>query len=164
MLKSIWMRIMMIVGCLFTLVGVMFMCWMLSTEEERNVINVRLDEGATESLAFESLSLVPGDVCEYTVRLQKGGAASYELSLDFVEGEEKTLKHYARVTVLSGEEIVYDELLATAFDGEDIVLAVDFDENINTELKIVYYMPIEVGNEAKNAEAVFELQLTASNE
>jgi hypothetical protein len=28
----------------------------------------------------------------------------------------------------------------------------------------VYYMPLDVGNEAKNTEAVFKLVLTASNE
>ena len=31
-------------------------------------------------------------------------------------------------------------------------------------MKIVYYMPIEIGNEAKNAEAIFDLLLTATNE
>ena len=51
-----------------------------------------------------------------------------------------------------------------AFEKEKIVLPVDFDEGENTELKIVYYLPLDVGNEAKNAEAVFELLLTASNE
>ena len=40
----------------------------------------------------------------------------------------------------------------------------DFRENKNTELKVIYYLPLDVGNEAKNAEAIFELQLTASNE
>jgi hypothetical protein len=29
---------------------------------------------------------------------------------------------------------------------------------------MVYYLPVDIGNEAKNAEAVFELLLTASNE
>ena len=66
--------------------------------------------------------------------------------------------------IVSNGETVYDELLATAFEDEILVLPVDFNEGINTELKIVYYLPLEVGNEAKNAEAVFEVLLTASNE
>ena len=35
---------------------------------------------------------------------------------------------------------------------------------ITTPFEIVYYLPIDVGNEAKNAVAVFELHLTAYNE
>ena len=85
--------------------------------------------------------------------------------LDFVDtDEEKTLKKYARVKIVADGEVISDELLADAFEKEKIVLPVDFDDKKNTELKIVYYLPLDVGNEAKNAEAVFELLLTASNE
>ena len=66
--------------------------------------------------------------------------------------------------IVANGEVISDELLADAFEKEKIVLPVDFDEGENTELKIVYYLPLDVGNEAKNAEAVFELLLTASNE
>ena len=45
-----------------------------------------------------------------------------------------------------------------------LFLPVHFDLLHNTELTVEYYMPIEIGNEAKNAEAHFELHLTASNE
>jgi hypothetical protein len=68
------------------------------------------------------------------------------------------------VKIISGDEVICDELLAKVFEDDDIVLPVDFAEDKNTELKIVYYLPVDIGNEAKNAEAVFELLLTASNE
>ena len=88
----------------------------------------------------------------------------YDLSLDFIETEEKTLKHFARVQIVANGDVVCDELLATVFEDEDIILPIDFTEdNKSIELKIVYYLPIEIGNEAKNAEAVFELLLTANN-
>ena len=80
-----------------------------------------------------------------------------------LETEEGTLKHYARVKILANDEVLHDELLATAFENDNIVIPIDFRKDKNTELKIVYYLPLEVGNEAKNTEAVFELQLTASN-
>ena len=78
--------------------------------------------------------------------------------------KEKTLKNFARVKIISNGETVHDELLASAFDSEDLKLTVNFAKKRNTELSIVYYLPIEVGNEAKNAEADFEIHLTASNE
>lgn len=164
MTKSKLMQIILIAGSVLIIVGVSLLGWMLATEDERGVIEVKLEDGKTESLAFEALSLVPGEECEYTVKLEKSGASKYDLELDFVETEEKTLKNYARVKIIANAEVVCDELLATVFGNDDIVLPVDFSEDKNTELKIVYYLPIDVGNEAKNAEAIFELLLTASNE
>lgn len=163
--KSKLMRIILIAGSVLIIVGVSLMGWMLATEDERGVIEVKLEDGKIESLAFEDLTLVPGEECEYIIKLEKSSASKYDLELDFVNtDEEKTLKNYARVKVLANGEVVSDELLADAFDNEKIILPVDFDEGKNTELKIVYYLPLEVGNEAKKAEAFFELLLKASNE
>lgn len=163
--KSKLMRIILIAGSVLIIVGVSLMGWMLATEDERGVIEVKLEDGKTESLAFEDLTLVPGEECEYIIKLEKSGASKYDLELDFVDtDEEKTLKNYARVKILANGEVVSDELLADAFENEKIILPVDFDEGKNTELKIVYYLPLEVGNEAKKAEAFFELLLKASNE
>jgi len=163
--KSKLMRIFLIAGSVLIIVGVSLTGWMLATEDERDVIEVELEDGKTETLAFDDLTLVPGEECEYIINLEKTSASKYDLELDFVDtDEEKTLKNYARVKVFANGEVVSDDLLADAFEKEKIILSVDFDEGKNTELKIVYYLPLDVGNEAKNAEAVFELLLTASNE
>ena len=163
--KSKLIRIILIVGSVLTIVGVSLMGGILATEDERNVIEVKLEDGKTESLSFEALALVPGEECEYIIQLEKTSASKYELELDFVDIEdEKTLKNHARVKIVANGEVVSDELLADAFEKEKIVLPVDFSEGKNTELKVLYYLPQDVGNEAKNAEAVFELLLTASNE
>ena len=164
MSKSGWMRVILIAGSVLILVGVSLMIWMIQTEEERNVIEVRLEDGKTKSVHFDGLGLVPGDSCEYTIVLEAQSSKKYDLKLEFVETEEKTLKYYARVAILSGEELLYDELLVTAFEGDAIVLPVDFTEDMNTELTVVYYLPVTVGNEAKKAEAVFDLLITATNE
>ncbi len=162
--KSKLIRILLIVGSVLIIVGVSLIGWMQATEEERNVIQVHLEDGKTQSVAFENLSLIPGEACEYTVKLEKSGGDPYELKLDFVETKEGALKNFARVKLIANGETVCDELLATIFESEDITLSVDIGEKKNTELNIVYYLPIEIGNEAKNAEAIFELLLTASNE
>ena len=55
-------------------------------------------------------------------------------------------------------------LFVYAFDREEIVLPIDFSEKINTELTIIYYLPVEVGTEAKNAAADFDLKIRACGE
>ena len=157
-------RTILIVANLLILIGIALMAWMIVTAASRNNIYVDLSDGKPHSVGFSDLSLVPGESTEYTVRLRNTDANKYDVHLDFVETEKSmTLKNFARVKIISNDVVVCDELLATVFENESIVLPVDFFKGLNTELTIVYYLPIEVGNEAKNAEAVFELQIMATN-
>ena len=158
------LRILMVVGSVLILAGAALAGWEMATADERSVITVHLWQGKTETLQFENLSLVPGQSCEYEVELAGKGAAQYDLLLDFVESEDSSLKHYARVKIIADQSAIYDELLTTALESEALHLPVDFAENRNTQLKIVYYLPLEVGNEAQKAETNFALRITASNE
>lgn len=164
MTRSSFMRIILIAASALIIVGVSLLTWMLATEDERNVIEVKLGLDKGQALEFNDLSLVPGDESEYIIKLKKSGTEKYELNLDFVETEDKNLKNFARVKILAGDRTVFDKLLADAFNDNNIDLPVDFGIDQNTELAIVYYLPEEIGNEAKNAEARFKLVLTASNE
>ena len=162
--KSKLMRIILITGSLLIIIGVSLMTWMLATEDDRTVIRVSLDDGESKPIKFDALSLVPGDECEYSVKLVEGSSDEYDLKFDFVETGDGALKNYARVKIIVQGNVVYDDLLANSLENENISLPIDFDEGKNTEFQIVYYLPIDVGNEAKNAEALFGLLLTASNE
>lgn len=165
MTRSIFLRIVLIVSSALTIIGVLLMNWVLETSDDRDVIKIYLNnDEVVEVVKFESLALIPGDSCEYVVVLSSENSKIYDLNLSFVEIEDKPLKNFAYVKIISGEEVLCDELLATTFEGEGIDLLVDFNEGKNTIIKIVYYLPIDVGNEAKNAEAKFELRLTAKNE
>lgn len=164
MTKSNLMQIILVIACALIIVGVVLVSIDMATPDDENVIDIKLENGETETVKFDNLALIPGDFCEYRINLKRDGAARYDLKLDFVELEDKSLKNFARVKIMSGDNVLYDELLATAFLNDDLVLPVDFKENINTDLTVVYYLPEEVGNEAKNTEAVFELLFTASNE
>ena len=164
MRESTLVRAIMTTASILILIGVVLMTYMLLTADSRNVIKIDLEIDSTESIGFSGLKLVPGDYREYDIQLKSDSSQSCTLRMDFVELEEKTLKNYVRVKVLSGDTVICDELLADAFENDAIVLPVDFGSKKNTELKIVYYMPLEVGNGAKNAEAVFEVRFTASNE
>lgn len=165
--KSVFMRIVLISASALIIVGVSLLGWMLATSGDRNVIKIELENGKTETVEFKELALVPGSSCEYKIKLKGENAKKYELILDFVEkgkAEENTLKNFAYVKIVSNGSVICDELLATALERDDITLHVDFKEKKNTELTVIFYLPIDVGNEAKNSAAVFELLLTAINE
>lgn len=159
------MRTLLVIASLLVLIGILMTVWILIQKRDEDIIKVQLSDGETEVIKFDALNLLPGDSCEYIIELKNDSSHKCSLSLDFVDVDEKeTLKNYAHVKIIANGAVVYDDLLATAFENDSIVLPVDFAKSTNTELKLVYYLPLEVGNEAKNAEAVFEVLITASNE
>ena len=165
MLSNKIMRVLLVIASLLVLIGILMTAWIYIRKKDKDVIKVQLSDGEAEVINFDALTLLPGNSCEYTIKLKNDGFPKYNVSLDFVDVDEaKTLKNYAHVKIIANGAVVCDELLATVFENDNIVLPVDEKKGINTELKIVYYLPLEVGNEAKNAEAVFEVLLTASNE
>lgn len=146
-----------------TIAGILLMYQVLESKDDQQVITVHIQEGEIETVEFADLTLIPGSSSQYTIKIKSDAAVDCVLAMDFVEMEDSPLKDFAYVKILSDDGIIYDALLADAF-GQVLTIPVHFDLLRNTELTVVYYMPLEVGNEAKNAEAHFELHLTASNE
>ena len=126
------------------IIGVVLINLVHSDSQDPDVIQIRLGEETAETVHFEGLALVPGSSREYKVQLKGSRAEQYDLKIDFAETGESPLKNFAYVRILSGEEILCDELLATAFEKEEIVLPVDIKEKINTEITFVYYLPLDV--------------------
>ena len=164
MTKKPILKILLVAECALIIVGILFLIWMLNAERDRNYIEIYLSEGETESVGFEELCLVPGQSCQYKVVLKTDDIKQFQLSIDFEQVKESPLKDYAYVRITSNDEVVTDMLLSNAFESDSIHLAVDFTQNVNTELTVIYYLPLEVGNEAKGAEAFFNLLLTAGKE
>ena len=163
--KKTLSRVAMIMSSILIFILIFIFCFVAFPSSRKDVIKIKLSDGETECVRFESLAMVPGDSCDYNIKLLRdGGNRGYNLYVKFVELEDRNLKNFARVKILSGDEIVYDSLLAEAFADGELVLPIDFQNGNNTEFKVSCYLPLEIGNEAKNAEAVFELQLTANYE
>ena len=163
------LRFLIVAGVLLIAAGLLLVTWILDTEDERNTIEIRLSDKrpSTKEFVFDHLALVPGEDCEYEIILKgdrtlKGD--TYKLNMDFEEIEEGRLKNYARIQMISNDTIVYDELLATVLEGEDMEFSIDFNGEKSKSIRILFYLPDEVGNEAKKAEALFKLVLTAGTE
>lgn len=132
-------------------------------EHNKNVIKVEITDGETESVEFESLSLAPGESCEYTLIMKTEATGEGTLTFEFSDlAPAKTLKEYACVHLISDGETVYDGKLADALSGGVIETAIDVSGG-EQKVTVRYYIPEEIGNEAMNAEASFELLITVHN-
>lgn len=149
-------------------VGVALVFWAMQNEKEVTVIDIRLSDNMSAPVDFDGLVLLPGQSTEYTLRFSSYSSRRYDVHLNFVEDEDRkaynTLKHYVRAQITIGDEIAYDGLLEKLIDDDPIHFPVNVRTDENTKVKIKYYMPDDIGNEAKGASAAFKLLVTAGNE
>ena len=165
MTRRRFMQILLSAACVLIIIGATLAIWVMSTDAERNVIDVRLKNGETKTLRFEDLALIPGGSSEYVVVLNRGASKNYDLTLRIKSiGKDNQLKHFARVRIEADGAEICDELLDTLIKSRSVSFPVDLTKNRSMELRIVCYLPLEVGNEAQNATADFEILLSASNE
>lgn len=158
------MRVGIIVIAVLILCGVILTLLLMNDRVRGNVFDIGLD-GNISPIEFEGLKMVPGDSVEYKLAFKGRDAKEYNVNLDFTDVDpDGTLKNFVRIKILSGETEIYDELLADAMNGKTLDLKVNFKKAENTELKLVYYMPLEVGNEAKLATSDFRLNITSTIE
>lgn len=161
--KKTIINIMLIVMCVMILLGVGLSVYFLTAD--KHIIKVGIEPDTTKSIRFEELHLRPGESCEYTLSLSSEYEQAYRLSVCFEDQDPAlTLKNYAYVRMETDGEVLCDDRLSEMFEGETIELMLDFTDGETNDIKIIYYMPEDVGNEAQSTEANFKLFVTATNE
>ena len=164
MKREILMRIGIILVAVLILCGVVLTLLLMRERGRGSVFDIGLD-GNISPIEFEGLKMVPGDSVEYKLAFKGRDVKEYNVQLNFADADpDGTLKNFIRVKILSGETEIYDELLADAMAGRSLGLNVNFKKAENTELRLIYYMPLEVGNEAKLATSDFRLNIISTVE
>lgn len=144
------------------LLGVLLTVYFMTAD--KSVIKVSIDPDEAQEIQFKNLELRPGESDEYTLILSSRYSNAYEVSLSFSESEPiGTLKSYVYVKIEKDGETLCDRLLSDVLEDETIKLDADFSDGAENEVRLTYYMPADVGNEAQNTEANFLLLVTAKN-
>lgn len=131
----------------------------------KHVLQINIEQGKTETVWFEDLCLRPGEQASYTLLLNSRYEDAYQLLLHFEDEDPAlTLKQYTYVRIERDGEVLCDARLAELFAQEALRVTVDVTDQAKQELTVTYYMPEEIGNEAQNATAAFQLLVTATNE
>lgn len=156
-------NIALIVMCVVILLGVALTIYFLTAD--KHIIKVSIEPDETKAIRFEELYLRPSESCEYTLSFSSEYAQEYRLTLRFEDqNTDLTLKDYAYVRMEKDGEVLCDTRLSEIFKQQTVKIAVDFTDGKTNDVRIIYYMPEDVGNEAQNAEADFTLLVTATNE
>ena len=163
------MAIVLAASLLVILASAGFNAYLLWYDDNRDdTIKVGLDgDGDSETVEFRDLQMHPGESVEFDLALTNEVEGEFQLTLDFIDSAPKTvnnLKDYIKVIIIFNGEKVYEDDLASVMERELAPIDCELDKKEPVEMKIIYLMPIEVGNEAERAEAFIDLKITVSNE
>lgn len=162
MTKRKLINITLIVMSVIMLIGVALTIYFSTSD--RYVIKISIEPDQTKAIRFEELSLHPGESCEYVLSLSSEYAEVYRLVLCFEDQDPTlTLKNYVYVRMEKDGEVLCDIRLSGAFEQKSIECVADFTDNKKDDVRIIYYIPEDVGNEAQNAEADFKLLVMGTN-
>ena len=162
-LKKNTVRIILAVLSGLILIGGGLTAFIFDSQYRYDNILVEVEDGMNETVEFEHLSLIPGEEAVYTVSFSSRLTEKYILYLDFSEETDQGLKNYVHLKIEVGGEVLSDKLLSEYLFDDPMELELELMKKERTPVKFIYYLPIEVGNEAQCTEAIFKLQITAKH-
>ena len=165
MTKSTITSILVIGICVLILAGSGLMAYFVANPDRGDVISVDLGKPSGDTVKFDDLALLPGQSTEYEIFLGGDVKSDCEVALDFKEEGDKTLKNFVYAKVEYNGKNVYgkDMLLKELLKADTLKFPCELSNGEDHILKITFYMPEDVSNEAENAEADVALKIVASN-
>lgn len=147
------------------LIGIGLMTYFLLNPTKGDaMIRLDLQDDVRKIVHFTDLSLVPGESSEYNLYLSSQYEDDYLISLQFSETEDRMLKEYAFVRVECEGEVLCDKRLSEVLDSEPLTCTRKLSEDSECKVKVTYYLPADVGNEAESTSTDFSLMILATNE
>ncbi len=161
--KQYW-RLLLIILSLMILIGSAMVYLVIRFGHDGNAIKMDIQYGQPQKVEFSQFAMIPGGKSEYIITPYRYVPGVYNLTFDFQDKEighsifDKSVYVY-----IECDGVVYcDQRLSSIFDSENPVITLDLREDISKEIKLVYYIPEEIGNEIQGATADFELFIIAN--
>ncbi len=164
MTKVQYWRLLLIILSLMILIGSAMVYLVIRFGHDGNAIKMDIQYGQPQKVEFSQFAMIPGGKSEYIITPYRYVPGVYNLTFDFQDKEighsifDKSVYVY-----IECDGVVYcDQRLSSIFDSENPVITLDLRKDISKEIKLVYYIPEEIGNEIQGATADFELFIIAN--
>ena len=161
--KQYW-RLLLIVLSLMILIGSSMVYLLMRHGHDGNVIKMDIQYGQPQKVEFSQFAMVPGGKSEYIITPYRYAPGVYNLTFNFTDREPGYSVFDQSVHIyVEYDGVVYcDKSLAEIFESEDFTITIDLTDEVREEVKLVYYIPEDVGNEIQGATANFELFIIAN--
>lgn len=144
------------------LVGVGLMIWMLLVDHGGGAIKVRVDVDIAVEAGINDVVIVPGYKNEYHLKVTADKPDEYDLTFSFVEqgNTANALKDNLYILIEHDGVVYCDAKLSELYEGGP-TMPLQLKRLVAQDVKVIYYIPEEVGNEIKGDEIDFGLFITA---
>lgn len=122
---------------------------------------IEINEGELRKIEVNELWLAPGEMREYSFKIECRESADYVISLELDQRLDGGLEEFVEVTVRLGEKKIASGKLKTLLKySEPITYETNLEEGCEAEFKVTYFMPETVGNEAMGSSTKFDMLLS----
>lgn len=149
--------IIIIISIVLTLTGVVILGILQNNNNLKDKTVVEINGETSKTLKAEIKGLYPGKTEEYTILFEGDSAEEYIITLNFFDDNGGDLKNYILVRIETNNSSI-EKPLNELLDGDLVSLGQGV-----AEIKILYTMPIDTGDEAQGASVVFYVELNARN-
>ena len=150
---------------LMILLGVALVIWVLLAKRNGDNIKVKVEIeeiNVPKRVDINDYILVPGYENEYTLTVTADKPGDYDVTFSFVEkgNEDNILKENLYILIEYDGDVICNDKLSELFDVNSEI-QMELKRHRGQEIKVVYYIPIEVGNEIQGQVVDFDLYITA---
>lgn len=152
--------------CILAVMGGLLAAYtQLAHEDFEENITVSKEGRTTSTVEVNNLVLYPATSRTYTVHLRCKASGTYHISLSYEEKNNGGLKPFVNVTVKAGGQTQWSGTLEDLLAGNATpTFSGELQEKDSFDVQIIYEMPGEVGNEAQDTFADFDVHFTIEKE
>ncbi len=144
-----------------TLVGAALGVYVRNGQDKLDDSVVVLNGETQKNLAVSLTGFYPTLSKTQVVNLSARQGDAYNVTVDFEETGDTALAEFLTAEVKVGETVVGTALLKEYLEGKEITFDCSFDKSETVALEITYSMGMEIGDEAQNTEAYFDVVIKA---
>ncbi len=145
-----------------TMISIVIGVWGYESQDEfANEQTIVLNEQPRTEMEVSLSGLVPGMSVSYEIHLKADEGDSFGITMDFEKTDKDSLARFVDVEVRSSGEKIDGAKLSEYLGGRQITFPTEFDSTSEIDIEIVYSMGIDVGDDAQNTTADFNILLSA---
>ena len=131
------------------------------TSSENFTVILKEDTLTAAPFSVALTGMRPGEPEEYTVLLKAEKEAERKIYMEFREIENKGLPQFVEIEIFANGESVAKMPMEDIFEAEPVCFTCRASMKEPVQIKIVYLMSQDVGNEAMGTSSKFEIKISS---
>ncbi len=145
-----------------TMVGIAIGIWsFVSQDKYINEKTIVLNEQPQTEMEVDLSGICPGMSISYEIHLQANENDNFGITMDFEKTDSDSLARFVDVEVKLNGEKIDSAKLSDYLSGRQITFPLKFDDTSEIDIEVIYSMGLDVGDEAQNTTADFNIILSA---